>query len=177
MKNDNFILNFIYFIYSYDHLDKKSIKEMLKEKKNRNLHIFCPVGLKKWFLKRFNLSKNQITEGDWWDDFEISKPKDTSFETTLCNNKLISTIGTNDNSLSSSGTSLIKSIHSSSYSSFTTTSSSSFSHISSGFPDKKLIVSCVPAQHSSRRGLRDGNKTLWAGWAIRSHYVSFYFSG
>jgi len=161
----------------YDHLDKKSIKEMLKEKKNRNLHIFCPVGLKKWFLKRFNLSKNQITEGDWWDDFEISKPKDTSFETTLCNNKIISTIGTNNNSLSSSGTSLIKSIHSSSYSSLTTTSSSSFSNISSGFPEKKLIVSCVPAQHSSRRGLCDGNKTLWAGWAVRSHYVSFYFSG
>ncbi len=126
---------------------------MLGEEKNRNLHIFCPIGLKKWFLKRFKLSKNQITEGDWWDDFEITKHVSTSSETTLYNDKKITSTGTN-NSLSSF-----------------------FSLSTSSSVQKKLIVSCVPAQHSSRRGLFDGNKTLWAGWTIKSHYVSFYFSG
>jgi len=167
----------------YDHLDKKTIKEMLREKKNRNLHIFCPIGLKKWFLKRFKkLSGNQITEGDWWDDFEIIKNKSISSETTLCHDKKITTTETinNNNSspTSSSESSLIKTIRSFSFSSFSSSTSSSTSISNTSLDEeKKLIVSCVPAQHSSRRGLLDGNKTLWAGWTIKSHYISFYFAG
>ncbi|ORX44521.1 Metallo-hydrolase/oxidoreductase [Piromyces finnis] len=106
----------------YDHLDKKTIKEMLEEEKNKQIHIFCPLGIKKWFLKHFNLENKQITEGDWWDDFEIIK------------NKTIS-------------------------------------------EKQKIQVSFVPAQHSSRRGLFDCNKSLWGGWVIKSDDASFYFAG
>ncbi|UXR64688.1 MBL fold metallo-hydrolase [Bdellovibrio bacteriovorus] len=35
----------------------------------------------------------------------------------------------------------------------------------------------TPAQHFSGRGLRDGNKTLWASWVIRSETHNVFFSG
>ncbi|MCL9780701.1 MBL fold metallo-hydrolase [Vibrio sp. S4M6] len=35
----------------------------------------------------------------------------------------------------------------------------------------------TPAQHFSGRGLRDGNKTLWASWVIQSSNKSVFFSG
>ncbi len=35
----------------------------------------------------------------------------------------------------------------------------------------------APAQHFSGRGLRDGNQTLWASWAISSDNHSIFFSG
>jgi len=36
---------------------------------------------------------------------------------------------------------------------------------------------CVPARHFSGRGLFDRNKTLWAGWVVRSNEKSIYYSG
>ncbi|KAG4085815.1 Metallo-hydrolase/oxidoreductase [Neocallimastix lanati (nom. inval.)] len=145
----------------YDHLDKRAIKEMFKEKKNKNLHIFCPIGLKKWFLKRFDLLNSQITEGDWWDDFKIVKNEsDNSFKETM---HYISKV---DSSLS--------------ISSMFGNSSNAISipfEIENEYEKKSLNVSFVPAQHSSRRTLFDGNKTLWGGWVIKSQYASFYFAG
>jgi len=134
---------------------------MFKEKKNKNLHIFCPIGLKKWFLKRFDLLNSQITEGDWWDDFKIVKNEsDNSFKETM---HYISKV---DSSLS--------------ISSMFGNSSNAISipfEIENEYEKKSLNVSFVPAQHSSRRTLFDGNKTLWGGWVIKSQYASFYFAG
>lgn len=56
----------------YDHLDKKTIKEILREEKNRNVHIFCPMNLKKWFIKR-RIPSSHIIECDWWDDYTFTK--------------------------------------------------------------------------------------------------------
>jgi N-acyl-phosphatidylethanolamine-hydrolysing phospholipase D len=36
---------------------------------------------------------------------------------------------------------------------------------------------CVPAQHFSQRTLWDGNKRLWASWAVLSARRKFYFAG
>eukprot|EP00833_Pecoramyces_ruminatium_P013705 jgi/Orpsp1_1/1187737/evm.model.d7180000059800.1 len=124
----------------YDHLDKRAIKKMLKVKKNKNVHVFCPLGLKKWFITRLNLSSSQITECDWWDDYEISKKNE--------NNSSV-----DPSSVEEEKKENIKS------------------------EEKSLKISCVPAQHSSRRSLFDGNKTLWSGWVIKSNDVSFYFAG
>jgi len=71
-------IDFVIISHShYDHLDKKTIKEIFAEKQNKNrTHIFCPKDLKKWFLS-INIPDNQVTECDWWDDHEITKLPDT----------------------------------------------------------------------------------------------------
>jgi len=57
----------------YDHLDKATIKEIYAEEKNKNhTKIFCPLGLKQWFIG-LKIPEEQITECDWWDDIEISR--------------------------------------------------------------------------------------------------------
>ena len=38
-------------------------------------------------------------------------------------------------------------------------------------------VHCLPAQHWSKRGLGDDNKTLWASWAVVGSARRFYFAG
>jgi N-acyl-phosphatidylethanolamine-hydrolysing phospholipase D len=43
--------------------------------------------------------------------------------------------------------------------------------------DGAVTVHCLPAQHWSRRGLRDGRRTLWASWAVVSPERRFYFAG
>lgn len=40
-----------------------------------------------------------------------------------------------------------------------------------------VTLTATPAQHFSGRGLTDGNKTLWAGWAIKGSQGSAFFSG
>jgi N-acyl-phosphatidylethanolamine-hydrolysing phospholipase D len=40
-----------------------------------------------------------------------------------------------------------------------------------------VTVHCVPARHWSRRGLFDGNRALWSGWAVVAGDRSFYFAG
>jgi len=56
----------------YDHLDKKTIKEIFSEKQNKNrTKIFCPLSLKKWFIG-IGISENKIIECDWWDEHEVT---------------------------------------------------------------------------------------------------------
>lgn len=40
-----------------------------------------------------------------------------------------------------------------------------------------LTVTCTPARHASGRGLFDQNRTLWAGYALRSDKHRVFFSG
>lgn len=40
-----------------------------------------------------------------------------------------------------------------------------------------LEIHCLPAQHWSKRGLRDDNKSLWASWAVVGKTRRFYFAG
>ncbi len=40
-----------------------------------------------------------------------------------------------------------------------------------------VAVHCLPAQHWSRRGLRDERRTLWASWAVTGPERRFYFGG
>jgi L-ascorbate metabolism protein UlaG (beta-lactamase superfamily) len=42
---------------------------------------------------------------------------------------------------------------------------------------KKVRVTLVPAQHWSRRGLTDENRSLWGGYVIEGADASFYFAG
>lgn len=42
---------------------------------------------------------------------------------------------------------------------------------------KGVSVHCVPAQHWSRRGLFDGNRALWSGWAVTAVDRRFFFAG
>lgn len=40
-----------------------------------------------------------------------------------------------------------------------------------------LRLTATPAQHFSGRGLRDGNRTLWASWVIEDSALRVFFSG
>jgi len=42
---------------------------------------------------------------------------------------------------------------------------------------KGIRVVSVPSQHFSRRAIRDGNKTLWAGWVLETKRGKIYFGG
>jgi len=68
----------------YDHLDRPTIKEIFREKKNKKCQIICPMGVKKWFRRKlFRIPSVQIHEADWWDDFELSRlPKDFNIKDT-----------------------------------------------------------------------------------------------
>lgn len=43
--------------------------------------------------------------------------------------------------------------------------------------DGNLEITAVPVQHWSKRNLLARNKSLWAGWVIRSHDYRFFFAG
>lgn len=40
-----------------------------------------------------------------------------------------------------------------------------------------LTVHAVPARHWSMRSLRDRNRSLWCGWVVKTHELSFWFTG
>lgn len=40
-----------------------------------------------------------------------------------------------------------------------------------------VAIHCLPAQHWSRRGLRDQDRALWSSWAVVSADRRFYFAG
>ncbi len=40
-----------------------------------------------------------------------------------------------------------------------------------------LTIHCLPNQHWSRRGIGDGNRALWASWAVIGPDDRFYFAG
>jgi L-ascorbate metabolism protein UlaG (beta-lactamase superfamily) len=42
---------------------------------------------------------------------------------------------------------------------------------------KDISIVSVPSQHFSRRALRDGNKTLWAGWVLETKRGKIFFAG
>lgn len=44
-------------------------------------------------------------------------------------------------------------------------------------PVGALVVSCLPAQHWSKRGLGDDLETLWASWSVAGPERRFYFAG
>ncbi|ORX42763.1 Metallo-hydrolase/oxidoreductase [Piromyces finnis] len=71
-------IDFVIISHShYDHLDKKTIKEIFAEQQNKNkTHIFCPLDLKKWFIS-IGIPENQVTECDWWDEYEITRIDET----------------------------------------------------------------------------------------------------
>jgi L-ascorbate metabolism protein UlaG (beta-lactamase superfamily) len=41
----------------------------------------------------------------------------------------------------------------------------------------KLVVSCVPAQHFSGRGMSDRDATLWCGYVLQTTFGNIYFAG
>jgi N-acyl-phosphatidylethanolamine-hydrolysing phospholipase D len=41
----------------------------------------------------------------------------------------------------------------------------------------RVTITCVPARHWSQRGLRDMNRTLWAGWVVSGPTRRFWFAG
>ncbi|MGH2395217.1 MAG: MBL fold metallo-hydrolase, partial [Candidatus Limnocylindria bacterium] len=43
--------------------------------------------------------------------------------------------------------------------------------------ERGLIVTCVPAQHFSGRGLWDRNRRLWSGWIVAGRHRRLFFAG
>ena len=43
--------------------------------------------------------------------------------------------------------------------------------------DQEILFSCVPMRHFSGRGIADRNKTLWAGWVIKSKNHTIIHTG
>jgi len=71
-------IDFVIISHShYDHLDKKTIKEIFDEQQNKDrTHIFCPLDLKKWFIS-IGIPEKQVTECDWWDEHEVTRIEDS----------------------------------------------------------------------------------------------------
>jgi len=71
-------IDFVIISHShYDHLDKKTIKEIFSEQQNKNrTHVFCPLDLKKWFIG-IGIPEKQVTECDWWDELEVTRIDDS----------------------------------------------------------------------------------------------------
>ena len=42
---------------------------------------------------------------------------------------------------------------------------------------KTVTISCLPAQHWSKRSLNDTRQSLWSSWAVTSPTKRFYFGG
>jgi len=75
----------------YDHLDRPTIREIFREKKNKKCQILCPVGIKKWFRRKLlRIPAKQIHEADWWDDIEFARiPEDVDVKDELMLEKAI----------------------------------------------------------------------------------------
>lgn len=43
--------------------------------------------------------------------------------------------------------------------------------------NQQFNIWAVPAQHNSRRGVLDRNKSLWVGWVVIGPEKRFYYSG
>jgi L-ascorbate metabolism protein UlaG (beta-lactamase superfamily) len=54
----------------YDHLDIDVIKQ-LYENRTKDLHFFCGLNLKEWFIS-CGVSPDHVTELDWWDEVEVT---------------------------------------------------------------------------------------------------------
>lgn len=54
----------------YDHLDVDAIKQLYTNR-TKDIHIFCGLNLKKWFIS-CGIDGNHVTELDWWDEVEVS---------------------------------------------------------------------------------------------------------
>jgi N-acyl-phosphatidylethanolamine-hydrolysing phospholipase D len=57
----------------YDHLDYTTIKAIYEKRGNGNIHFFCGLGLKKWFLS-CGIAESDVTELDWWHGCQIDVP-------------------------------------------------------------------------------------------------------
>ena len=44
-------------------------------------------------------------------------------------------------------------------------------------PGTGIVMTAVPSQHFSGRGLKDGNRTLWSSWVVESQRHKVFFSG
>jgi L-ascorbate metabolism protein UlaG (beta-lactamase superfamily) len=54
----------------YDHLDVDVVKQLYANK-TRDLHFFCGLNLKDWFIS-CGIAADHVTELDWWDEVEVS---------------------------------------------------------------------------------------------------------
>ncbi|ORX81422.1 Metallo-hydrolase/oxidoreductase [Anaeromyces robustus] len=149
-------IDFVIISHShYDHLDKKTIKEIFSEKQNKNrTHIFCPLDLKKWFIG-IGIPEKQVTECDWWDDYEVTRIPEVKNESTTSSlpNQENENKNENENETNKNENENEK------------------------IPSRKITISAVPAQHFSGRTGFDFNETLWAGWVVKSSDASYYFAG
>ena len=94
----------------YDHLDHDTMKLLLSRPNGKpRPHIFCPLGMAKWFEKYMSVPKEGVTELDWWQD-----------------------------------------------------------RVAILDGNRRVKLTCVPAQHFSGRGLTDRDQTLWAGWTFQA---------
>jgi N-acyl-phosphatidylethanolamine-hydrolysing phospholipase D len=65
----------------YDHLDVDAVKRLYAGRK-RDMHFFCGLNTKAWFLA-CGIDEKDVTELDWWDEVEV-KIKDVGSVKLVC---------------------------------------------------------------------------------------------
>ncbi|SNX82976.1 related to SEE1 - probable lysine methyltransferase [Melanopsichium pennsylvanicum] len=58
----------------YDHMDYNTIQALLNPTNPgvKRPHVFCTLGNKSWFTSEFGLTVSEVTECDWWNQFNVS---------------------------------------------------------------------------------------------------------
>ena len=69
VKNQNDKLELIWRVFSYDHLDLPTIREIARVREY-NVKFLVPLGLKKWFVGS-GVPSECVYEMDWWDEMDL----------------------------------------------------------------------------------------------------------
>ncbi|GAA6035121.1 hypothetical protein JCM8097_006372 [Rhodosporidiobolus ruineniae] len=56
----------------YDHMDVATLKYLYKRQGGGRLHVFAPLGNRKWFKDVIGMKDSEVTELDWWEERSLS---------------------------------------------------------------------------------------------------------
>ncbi|KAK4960966.1 hypothetical protein LTR10_001455 [Elasticomyces elasticus] len=67
----------------YDHLDFATVQHIYKKRKGK-VHFIAGLNNKHWFMEHLGCSSDEVTDADWWDNFELESAEFGSVKMTCC---------------------------------------------------------------------------------------------